>query len=131
MAKRLIINMGFITNSSSAIHWFPKEVLDDPDVKTFMEAYGLTGGYVGDDLWSRDTCESVLLNAAQHDQARTDLNSGYGDGDAGDRLVGNGADGGITIIYGDEYESVTSELAHLLSAVAHKKGLSHGQNEYN
>lgn len=130
MAKRLIINMGFITNSSSAIHWFPKELLDEPEVKAFMDAYGLGSGYVGDDLWYRSNCETIALTKEQKQEVkgqltREDYGSRMGD------TVNPDDDSQFVIIYGDEYQSVTSELAHLLSEIAAKKGLPHSSDEFN
>lgn len=130
MAKRLIINMGFITNSSSAIHWFPKEILEDPEVRTFMEAYGLGGGYVGSELWHRGACESLLITPEQKQEARERLNDTEYSPGTGDRYFKD-ADNQVILIYGDEYSSVTSELASLLSDVARKKGLAHSSDEYN
>ncbi len=129
MTKRLIINVGFITNSSSAIHWFPKELLGDPDVKAFMEAYGLSSGYVGDELWNRGSCESIAITKEQLQNVNEQLsNSEYSSNPGG---VNPDDDSTFVIIYGDEYQSVTSELASLLCKVCDDKGLSHGQSEFN
>lgn len=129
MAKRLIINMGFITNSSSAIHWFPKEMLEEPEVKTFMEAYGLREGYVGGNLWNRGDCESILITPEQKRQAREELNNTDYSSGTGDQIGTD--DNQFVVIYGDEYESVTSELAHLLSEIANRKHLAHSSTDYN
>lgn len=131
MAKRLIINMGFITNSSSAIHWFPKELLNDPGVKAFMEAYGLDRGSVGEDLWYRSACESIAITTEQKQQVRDQLTREDYDGGSIGVSVDPADDSNFVVIYGDEYESVTSELAHLLSEIARKKGLAHSQSAYN
>lgn len=130
MAKRLIINMGFITNSSSAIHWFPKELLEDPEVRAFMSAYGIANGFVGNDLWYRSACETIALTKEQKQETKTQLGSSDYDSRMGG-AVDPEDENTFVIIYGDEYSSVTSELAHLLSRVADKKGLSHAQDEYN
>lgn len=130
MAKRLIINMGFITNSSSAIHWFPKELLEDPEVRAFMDAYGIGGGYVGNDLWYRSACETIALTKDQKQATKDQLGSSDYDSRMGS-AVNPDDDSQFVIIYGDEYTCVTSELAHLLCRVADKKGLSHSQDEYN
>jgi len=128
--RRLVINVGFITNSSSAIHWFPKEVLENPDVKAFMEAYGLSRGHVGDDLWYRSNCDTIALTKEQKLDVSAQLsNSEYG-GSIG-ASVDPVDDSTFVVIYGDEYQSVTSELAHMLCRVCDEKGLSHGQSEFN
>lgn len=130
MAKRLIINVGFITNSSSAIHWFPKEILEDPDVKAFMDAYGLSGGHVGDNLWHRGYCDTVAITAEQKQAVHTQLSDSEYGGHIGGS-VNPGDDNTFVVIYGDEYLSVTSELADILSRVCAERGLSHNNSEFN
>lgn len=130
MAKRLIINMGFITNSSSAIHWFPKELLEHPDVRAFMSAYGIAGGYVGSDLWYRSACETIALTKEQKQATKEQLSSSEYSPRTGD-MVNPDDDSQFVVIYGDEYQCVTMELSHLLCRIADEKGLSHSSDEYN
>lgn len=126
--KRIFINVGFITNSSSVVHWFPREVLESPDVKAFLEAYELSGGYVGDNLWSRDTCGSFLNSDEQFKRVQAEL---HGD------EYGKGPDIGspekhVVVIYGDEYSNITSDLCELLREACEKMGLNgHQSTEYN
>ena len=46
--KRLSINVGHITNSSSCVYSFPKALLEDEEVQTFLKAYDFWGkDYIG------------------------------------------------------------------------------------
>lgn len=132
MAKRLTINVGFITNSSSAVHWFPKELLEEPEVKTFMDAYGLNEGYVGTEMWGRSTCETVALTKAQKQEVKNKLGAEpeYGGASIVDRIDPD-SDKDFVVIYGDEHCSVTSELSRLLSDAASKRGLVCPCDDYN
>jgi hypothetical protein len=122
--------VGFITNSSSAVHWFPKELLDVPEVRAFMAAYGLSGGTTGSDLWDRSRCDSVALTEAQKHEVRTQLSSAEYSGGIGESIDPKDAST-FVVIYGDEYESVTSELAALLSRICAERGLSQERSEFN
>lgn len=126
--KRLTIQIGFITNSSSVIHWFPKEVLTDPEVRTFIEAYGIGEGFVGEYLWSRSSCGSFLVTDAQKNAAEYQLNeSEYGGGG-----YSMGGPDKVTVIYGDEYTSVASELCEVLSRACRRMEISEGgSQDYN
>lgn len=117
MAKRITINIGFITNSSSCVYYFPPEVLQDPDVKAFMEANELTSGYIGSDLWHRSECDSLLLTPEQKATAKRKLwsydeDSSEEPSEASEAV--NPEAPGAYIIYGDEYQDVTHVLCSLM-----------------
>ena len=65
MPKQISVNIGFVTNSSSVVHHFPRELLEHPKVKAFIEKFELQDGFVGEDLWNRDACSSFLVDADQ------------------------------------------------------------------
>lgn len=129
MAYRISINSGFITNSSSVVHYFDKKLLDHPKVAAFMEAYEIGEGFVGDDLWYRSQCDSILISKASKERAIENLNSSnYADYAPS---INSGGDE-VIIIYGDEYDSLAQDFAHLLEQVAEEQGGgSYGSSEYN
>lgn len=127
MARRVTVNIGFITNSSSCVYYFPKEVLADPQVKAFLEAHELTRGYIGEELWYRSECASFLVTEEQKAKAKDILRS-Y---DPDDRETSESSvskvidpkDDGVYILYGDEYQSTTHILCRMMSnALAKLKG---------
>jgi hypothetical protein len=127
MSRRITVNVGFITNSSSCVYYFPREVLDDPEVKAFIEAYGLGGGYVGSDLWHRAECSSFLVTKDQKVEAKKILHS-YGDtveemdpsvGSEASRAINPDSDGAY-VLYGDEYSDTTHILCGILSGAMHR-----------
>lgn len=132
--KRVTIGIGHITNSSSVVHYFDKRLLGDPDVKAFVEAYGLGEGRVGADLWHRGHCSSYLpTKEAKHEASRRLSGDLY--------PFGPGAESGtsiredddeIIVIYGDEYESFARDLCELLAAAAKKLKFGDlGGHDYN
>ena len=128
MSMRLVINVGFITNSSSVIHWFPKEILNDEDVQAFLKAYQLEDGYVGEDLWYRSACGSFLRTKEQYEEATAKLN----DAEYSSAPTVGPVDGShVAVIYGDEHQTIFMELSHLLSTAAERMGLADGGTEYN
>lgn len=128
MAKRLTINVGFITNSSSCVHFFPKALFMDPSVQAFLSAYDLQNGFVGNDLWHRAECTSLLVTQEQKAKAQADLNSSQYSG--GPTITCD--DETVVVIYGDEYDNVAREVNEIMCALAEKQGLSVGYgHEYN
>lgn len=128
MQMRLVVNVGFITNSSSVIHWFPKEVLQDPDVQAFLNAYGMSSGTVGSDLWHRGACGSFLVTPDQYADAEGQLSgSEYCTAPS----IGPNDGSAVAVIYGDEYQTVFSELSGVLSRAAEKMKLSGGGDCFN
>ena len=122
--KRLTINVGFITNSSSAIHWFDKKVLEAPEVKAFIEAYELKG-YVGE-VWYRSNCDTFAPDKETKEQLVAALSQ---EGYSVPHIDPN--DDKVVVIYGDEYDSMTKALCELLSSVARRDNLYEGSDEYN
>lgn len=122
--KRLSINIGFITNSSSVIHAFDQELLEDEDVKAFMIAYEIQDGFIGKNLWNRSQCGSVILTEEQRQEAIANLNDEeYGNPNIPEPVV---------VIYGDEYNTLAREVCDLLSNAAKKLGKGDmGQNDFN
>lgn len=126
--KRVTINIGFITNSSSVVFWIPKQVLEDPDVAAFISKYELQDGYISDDLWSRSTCGSFAVTQEQRQQIKQELTgSAYGIKEA----VFDVGEDNVVAVYGDEYDNVSSELAFLLRSAAARMGLPTHRSDYN
>jgi len=108
---RLTFTSGFITNSSSVIHGFPRELLDHPHVKEFMQKYGVTGGMMPRDVWNRSACTAILVTdeqvkAVQKKMTQTDFEDCSGN-------LPN-MPGLFFVIYGDEYDSIAADLARLI-----------------
>jgi hypothetical protein len=127
MALRIGINIGFVTNSSSMVYHFPKELLANPEVKAFLDAFELHGGFVGSELWSRDTCTTVAMTKEQKLEVRAKL----AESDYGGAPPINADDDSIVVIYGDEYQSIASTLARMLCQIAHKTGVTVSGQDYN
>lgn len=115
MPKRVSITTGFVTNSSSVIYHFPNELLSHPKVATFMKAFGIEDGFIGEDLWDRSVCTSVAITKEQKQEVLQKLlqNEEFAtrhpviDVDA-DKFV---------VIFGDEYRSIANMLADLIGHV--------------
>lgn len=111
MAKRISITTGFITNSSSVVYFFKKEALEHPKVKTFMEKFDVQDGFVGD-IWYRSRCASIAVTRAQIEEVRDQLN----DPDWSAHCPSVPEDEAL-LVYGDEYESLPSDLLDILREV--------------
>lgn len=121
------VNMGFITNSSSCVHWFPSKVLEHSDVKAVLDAYGAHGGWIGDDLWRRTHCDSFLVSDEQKQEAQEQADSaGYG---SAPDLAGRPGD--VVVVYGDEYDSLARLLSDVMSEACSAMGLEWGGQDYN
>ena len=123
---RISGNLGFITNSSSAIFHFPRILLEDSRIQAFLQAYGITDGYIGSDLWHRGQCETLALTPEQKRETVSRLEQE----DYGHPTIETETDQ-ILVIYGDEYLSLTSTLGALMTQVAEEKGLTYVRGEYN
>jgi hypothetical protein len=129
MALRLSINIGFITNSSSVVHHFPRELFNDVRVKAFLDAFEVHGGFVGTDLWHRGECATVAMTKEQKEEAVRKL---HGDGYEEYNPPGiTTTDDSVVIIYGDEHQSLAMSLAGLLKSVAEELGIPTGGQDYN
>lgn len=109
---KISMNMGFVTNSSSVVHHFPKEVLKDPRVQAFLEAFEVQDGFVGVNLWRRSECTTIALTKDQKRKVQDELNNNECESRG---LSINAESDEIVIIYGDEYSSIASSLVHLMS----------------
>lgn len=122
--KRISINIGFITNSSSVVHNFPRDLLEDPDVAAFVKAYGLERGLMPEDLWYRSQCTTVAMTKEQ----KTDLKDLFADNEYGSsyKIDCHENDDNIVVVYGDEYDSIASEFCDVLcDAMARKQGIEY------
>lgn len=129
---QLTVNSGFITNSSSCIHWFDKRILKDPDVKTFIKKYELGAGSVGRDLMSRSSCASLVVDQKTFLQAAADFQSGdYAEYAPSIFRPGEEYQDNVIVIYGDEYSNIFSELCHLMEDAAKRLKIPHNCTDYN
>jgi hypothetical protein len=119
MPKQISINIGFVTNSSSVVHHFPKELLQHPKIVAFLKAFEIDEGFVGSDLWHRGECATFAVTKEQKEAARSQLqNTDYGPGPAIDV---DGDD--FVVIYGDEHRSITATLLDVIGdALAEQHG---------
>ena len=132
MPKKLFINVGFITNSSSVVHYYPKAILEDPEVRAFMEAYSIQDGYVGEDLWHREYCESLLLTKEQKLKEKAKFAEGTYEGTPYRHPPVDPENDEVVLIYGDEYQCITSELCDVLGRACKRLGLAGGGgDDYN
>lgn len=120
---RITIGSGFITNSSSVVHYFDKSLLEDPEVAAFIKAYDLQDGVIGREMYSRSNCSSFLPTRELKEEARRRFSAAmesYGS----ESHIDFGADDDniVTLVYGDEYYSFASILCGLLSEAAERKG---------
>lgn len=124
MPLQLGINIGFVTNSSSMVYHVPKAVLEDPNIKAFLQAFELEEGFVGSDLWSRDTCETFAVTKEQKLEARKKLDEYWDDPEFSIRTpaIDVEDDSTVVLIFGDEYPGVVSSLLGLLREVLEKDG---------
>lgn len=126
MKRVLSIVTGFVTNSSSVIHGFDRAVLQDPRVQALMDAYDVRGGFIGPHLGSRSHCTSLIMTPEQQKEATERFvgleYGGFNPGFAEDMVY---------CIYGDEYESLASELCHIMREVADKKKLAQTSQDFH
>ena len=131
-------NIGFVTNSSSAVHHFPKQLMDDPLVKKFMELFDLGPGksVVGKRFFDRSGCSSIAFDT----EAKTRIEARMREEGEGYRDIGFEPDlppvqtedpDDIVVIYGDEYESLASQFAELLREAAKRLGVETKKYEFN
>jgi len=122
-------NVGFVTNSSSVIYSFPKEILLDANVATFIKDHELHHGFIGDDLWQRDKCTSLAITKEQKIYINKKLNQEeeyyY------ESLCVNEDNDDIILIYGDEYDSIVSTLAQIMENAAKKLKIEFISRDYN
>lgn len=131
-------NIGFVTNSSSVIYHFPKEILEDEKIIQFIKEHELTDGFVGNDLWGRDTCTSLAFTKEQKQLINKKLRSLYEKNDENTEERGyspevsiNENTDDIILVYGDEYYSVVMTLAHLMKDAADRLKINYSGESYN
>lgn len=133
MPKLIGINIGFITNSSSMVHHFPKKLLEDPAVKAFLSAFECEDGFIGDDLWHRGQCGSFAVTREQKEKIQHELtNNEYG---AHGPSIAVDDDEQIVVVYGDEHPDLAMQISRMLAETAVRMGLRKeswgGGQEYN
>lgn len=130
---RITIGSGFITNSSSVVHYFDKSLLEDPEVAAFIKAYDLQDGIIGKEMYSRSGCSSFLPTRELKEEARRRFNAAMDDYGVESHIdFGANEDNVVTLVYGDEYYSFASILCKLLSEAADRKGSGDlGSNEFH
>jgi hypothetical protein len=126
---QLGINIGFITNSSSVVFHFPKELLSDPGIAAFLRAFEVQDGYVGRDLWDRGDCGTLAISRDQKKLASAMLlELEYGNPPGIDVTD----DSTFVLIYGDEHRDITAVLHDMLRDLMEKQGLPEIEGEeYN
>jgi len=134
MAKRLGISIGWVTNSSSVIHHFPRTLLQHPDVKKFFDDFGLHNGFVGTELWYRSACASIAVTEEQKTQlrnglrfygARKDIEEPIPDDHGYNASVHIEDDPNMfVVVYGDEYSGIARTLSDFLTEIAQSLKIS-------
>ena len=128
MPMKLSINIGFVTNSSFAVHHFPRQLLDHPEVSAFIEAYEIAQGFIGSSLWHRSACSTVAMTQEQKKQ----VVEAFQTEEEYFRPPGiNTESDEVVVIYGDEHESVARSLSRLMRAAADEMGLKYASGEYH
>lgn len=128
----LSVNIGFITNSSSCVFHFPVEVWNDPKVQAWVKAHELQGGYIGENLWYRSECSSLLITKEQKQSAiMQGLEESKEWSDDLDTLGIQADSDDIVIIYGDEYQDATHLLCNIMSEAAKRLGVTVTSMDYN
>lgn len=125
-------NIGFITNSSSVVHHFPRKLLEHPKIAQFMSIFGLENGFVGENMWHRGECATIAVTKEQKEKVargmrELDLEEPYSC--SGPAIDVDSDD--IVVVYGDEYQSVANELAHMLKDAANELGLQYSGQDFN
>ena len=127
---RVTIGSGFITNSSSVVHYFDKALLEDPEVAAIIEAYDLQDGLLGDPIYSRSHCSSFILSEGMKQQAAAELKEALEDYSMPPVAVGK--PNVMVVIFGDEYSSFASLLCEILCQAAERAGKGNlGRTEFH
>jgi hypothetical protein len=127
MPKRLSLNIGFITNSSFAVHHFPRQLLEHPEVKAFIETFEISQGFVGENLWYRSKCGTVAMTQEQKQEVLALFDR---EPEFHPPRINTESDD-VLIIYGDEHVSVARRLSRLMQDAAEAMGLSYVRGEYH
>ena len=118
MPRLLHINIGFVTNSSSVVYHFPKALLENKTIQAFLKAFEVDSGFIGRDLWSRNTCGTLALTREQKLEVQRQLNeTEYGTPPG----IDVNDDSTFVMVYGDEHRDIASILIHMLTDLAEKE----------
>lgn len=112
--KRLSFNLGHVTNSSSMVYWFPREILEDPEISAFLEAYDLGKGWVGGDLFSRSGNHSFIVTREQRLEAIAQFEAAVDDDWTPTFPTIDPDDDAVIVIYGDEYSTTAHQVGRML-----------------
>ena len=113
--KKLAINTGYTTNSSSRVVHIPKDLLEDPDIQAVLEKYEVEDGYVGDNLWHRAKCETLALTKEQKRKAKDQLqNHGYDHEPTAIPRIDVGDEDKAVLVYGDEYNGIVQTILGMI-----------------
>lgn len=128
MPKVIGISVGFVTNSSSMVYHFPRKLLEDPTIQTFLKAFEVEEGFIGSDLWHRGECGTFAVTQSQKEQVVKLLGeTEYCRPPAIDMDPDT-----VVVIYGDEYPGMASTISGMLRAAAERLGIrDFGGDEYN
>lgn len=126
----LHINIGFVTNSSSMVYHFPRALLEDAQVQTFLKAFEIEDGFIGAELWARNECGTFAVTREQKVEVQKRLTTtDYGTPPS----IDIEDDSSVVVIYGDEHRDIAAILSKLLEDTAQRLGIRHGVGgvEYN
>jgi len=123
------MNIGFVTNSSFAVHHFPKQLLNHPGVKAFIELFEVSRGFVGDDMWTRSMCGTLAVTKEQKKQVVDKFKREQDEFFRPPHIDVESDD--VVIIYGDEYASLAHQISNLMREAAEEMGLSVSTGDYH
>jgi len=104
--------------------------LEDPEIKAFLEAFELEGGWLGGDLWSRSGNHSFIVTREQRLEARKRLMPEDEEDDWwGNPPNINPDNDDVIVIYGDDYQTTANTLAHMLRDVCDRLNLRYDSHE--
>lgn len=129
--KFLSVNVGHITNSSSVVYSFPKEILENKEIQAILEAYSIPDNMIGSNPWDRGDCHSFVSTEEGweilHDKFTAD--SFYEN-----FIPDHGGPGDVVFVYGDEYVEKIPWLMIVLDIfinMAEKESIPYSQGDYN
>lgn len=131
MPRLLHINIGFITNSSSVVYHFPKELLKNKDIQAFLRAYEVEDGFVGDDLWHRARCGTVAITKEQKMLAQSRLKEAEYSDFGHPPHIDVDDDATFVVVIGDEHFDIANALSHMLQTLSEKMGVRVLGADYN
>ncbi len=130
MPRFISINVGFVTNSSSVVYHFPKEILEHPDVAAFLSKMSIEDGFVGSDMWDRYRCESFAVTKTQKEAVRSDMLHGSGSEYCTGAGINTDTDE-VIVVFGDEYPGVAMTLCEIISKAMNREDHYGSGQSYN